>query len=77
MLTFVFIFLVFKNIPMWMHIKGNEMAIWQYGNNDTIMASINGPLNCEIMTERTMVLILEGNPEIGAHVRSNLCYFLC
>ena len=24
-----------------------------------------------------MVLILDGNPEIGAHVRSNLCYLIC
>ena len=25
----------------------------------------------------SMVLILDGNSEIGAHVRSNLCYFIC
>ena len=24
-----------------------------------------------------MVLILDGNSEIGAHVRSNLCYLIC
>ena len=26
---------------------------------------------------KPMVLILDGNPEIGVHVRSNLCYFIC
>ena len=25
----------------------------------------------------TMVLILDVNSEMGAHVRSNLCYFIC
>ena len=30
-----------------------------------------------IITALTMVLILDGNPEIGAHVRSNLCYLIC
>ena len=32
----------------------------------------------EVKTEIdiTMMLILDGNSEIGAHVRSNLCFFL-
>ena len=29
------------------------------------------------MTSATMVLILDGNSEIGAHVWSNFCYFIC
>ena len=28
-------------------------------------------------TEFIMVLTLDGNSEIGAHVRSNLCYLIC
>ena len=26
---------------------------------------------------QTMVLILDGNSEIGAHIRSTLCYLIC
>ena len=35
---------------------------------------INHLLQQTILT-KIMVLILDGNSEIGAHVRSNLCYF--
>ena len=27
--------------------------------------------------QRSMALILDGNSEIGSHVRSNLCYLIC
>ena len=54
-----------------------EMHKRNYGYFRCHMLSLQ---NCNFnsgLLGRIMVLILDGNSEIGAHLRSNLCYLIC
>ena len=60
-------------------ITRNVLRLRIYGNftHEHTNAGLYSNVKCTENSSNSMVHILDGNPEIGAHVRSNLCYLTC
>ena len=56
---------------------GREPFIWTSFIKDQMVHLLRIWITLAGSILRTMVLISDGNSEIGVHVRSNLCYLIC
>ena len=61
----------FHTVPGWLVGRAHMERAVSYGTN-----TFEGLSNA-LESEECIVIILDGNSGIGAHVRRNLCYLIC